>query len=84
MVVAGDVIAAGKYFEKSDALEHLANTHQTSADFRRFQIVQNIGAHDEVEAGIETQLLQLAKARQSDLATAAVTGHHVFTGIQPR
>src|SRR6185437_14637250 len=70
VVVAGHVVPAGEHLQERDAFEHLADAVQAGTDLRRFQVVEYVGAHDQVETGIEAQLLQLAEARQTHVAAA--------------
>lgn len=81
--VAIGVIAAGEYFEEGDAFEHVDDAAQARADFRGLEVVQHVGADDEIEAGIEAQVFELAEGGQADVAAAAVAVDHVLAGVQP-
>src|SRR6185312_1785668 len=56
---------------------------EARTDLRSLQVVQHVGAHDEIEARVEAQVFELAEAREAEVAAAPVTRHRVLAGVQP-
>src|SRR6185312_7037729 len=70
IAVTDDVIVGREYFQERNALEHVRDTFQAGADLRRLQVMQHVGAYDQVEATWQAQLGQLAETGQANAAAA--------------